>query len=564
MRRLVLLALVSLPLSGPASVRSEQPSGAAFLDQVEVRVVDVDVVVLDGDGQRVFGLEREDFEILEDGQPVEITNFAAYVATPPSPESAGAEAAASSEARRPPALSWAFYVDQSRLDPGPRNAVLEDLVEFASRSVRAGDRALAATYDGHALKFLAPLGAAPATVEALAAARETLGSPVVESSRRHFLQNQINAVNLADRDAPILAQELLVEVDAVADAEAERDRWSMAAFHDLLAVLSGIEGRIAIVLVSGGFDPQPGESLYRAWQAKFGVIGLAAPGGRELDRRGREAARDFERLLAAAGRGRFTVYSIQAGQRRGPDVSAETPNVAGLVGPSANVDASDLIQGSAVAAFSTETGGRSFAFGGDMASRLEAARGDLDSYYSLGYRPIGLRDQRRKIDVRVRRSGLRAVHRRAVSEATWRERTGDLAVTALLADPAPDPTFGAEIVIGAPVEKRGLRRSRLVPVTVNVPLRGTTLLPEGEHHRGRFYFQLALREPDGGYRRLEARPLEFQVPNAQLATALGQHVAFRMELEVAPGEYRVAAGILDELGGLVGVATAPLTLPASR
>jgi hypothetical protein len=192
---------------------------------------------------------------------------------------------------------------------------------------------------------------------------------------------------------------------------------------------------------------------------------------------------------------------------------------------------------------------------------LEVAREDLDTYYSLGYRPVGERtDRSRKIEVRVRREGLRALHRVSVSEASWRERTGDAAVTALLADGVADPVFGLEIQVGTPAEAKGLGKSRLVPVTVNVPLRGVTLLPEGETHRGKLYFQFAVKDPDGGYRRLESRPLEFQVPNPQLATALGQHVAFRIDVKLEPGSYRIAAGVLDELGGLTGVTTAPVTI----
>ena len=55
-------------------------------------------------------------------------------------------------------------------------------------------------------------------------------------------------------------------------------------------------------------------------------------------------------------------------------------------------------------------------------------------------------------------------------------------------------------------------------------------------------------------------PLDFQIPNAQLQTALSQHVAFRIELKLEPGSYRVAAAVLDGLGGVTGVATAPVVI----
>ena len=42
-----------------------------------VTVVEVDVVVTDKSGRPVRGLRREDFEISEDGRPVEIATFSA-------------------------------------------------------------------------------------------------------------------------------------------------------------------------------------------------------------------------------------------------------------------------------------------------------------------------------------------------------------------------------------------------------------------------------------------------------------------------------------------------------
>jgi hypothetical protein len=42
-----------------------------------VNVVEVDVVVTDTKGQPVRGLKQGDFEILEDGKPVELATFSA-------------------------------------------------------------------------------------------------------------------------------------------------------------------------------------------------------------------------------------------------------------------------------------------------------------------------------------------------------------------------------------------------------------------------------------------------------------------------------------------------------
>ena len=44
-------------------------------ETLEVRVIDVDVIVTDRSGKPVTGLTRDDFELFENGKRKEITNF---------------------------------------------------------------------------------------------------------------------------------------------------------------------------------------------------------------------------------------------------------------------------------------------------------------------------------------------------------------------------------------------------------------------------------------------------------------------------------------------------------
>ncbi|HEX2223770.1 MAG TPA: hypothetical protein VHN15_06170, partial [Thermoanaerobaculia bacterium] len=80
--RAALLAagLLVLPaLTGPAAAqrgKNQEPAQEdSFFGSVDVNVVTVEVFVTDKDGKFVPGLTQADFEILEDGKPVEITNF---------------------------------------------------------------------------------------------------------------------------------------------------------------------------------------------------------------------------------------------------------------------------------------------------------------------------------------------------------------------------------------------------------------------------------------------------------------------------------------------------------
>ncbi len=55
---------------------------AQVAERVEVNLVNVDVTVLDRSGKPVSGLTKDDFEVLEDGAPRTITNFAVHSAGP--------------------------------------------------------------------------------------------------------------------------------------------------------------------------------------------------------------------------------------------------------------------------------------------------------------------------------------------------------------------------------------------------------------------------------------------------------------------------------------------------
>jgi len=69
------LPILALALSFLFAARlAAQPPDREFFEAVEVHVVTLDVVVTDEDGEPIRGLTREDFTILEDGEPVELSS----------------------------------------------------------------------------------------------------------------------------------------------------------------------------------------------------------------------------------------------------------------------------------------------------------------------------------------------------------------------------------------------------------------------------------------------------------------------------------------------------------
>jgi hypothetical protein len=113
------------------------------------------------------------------------------------------------------------------------------------------------------------------------------------------------------------------------------------------------------------------------------------------------------------------------------------------------------------------------------------------------------------------------------------------------------------VELGAP-QKPERGRNPLVPIQVRVPLRGMTLVPDGASHRAHLEFYFSLRDPDGGFRRLEPRELAFSIPSEKIAASLGQVVAYKVDVALEPGTYRVGVAAVDRFGGTRGSAVAPL------
>src|SRR3954464_4301260 len=154
------------PAPGPATAKLAPTASTAkadepFVETVNVGVVNVDVYVTDKKGSPVTGLTKNDFQLLENDRPVEITNFYAVnagkavtpltsietAATAPAP---GAPAPAEMEKVQTPEdqrLRLIVYIDNYNLRPFNRNRVMRELRAFLGQNLGKDDLMMLATYD---------------------------------------------------------------------------------------------------------------------------------------------------------------------------------------------------------------------------------------------------------------------------------------------------------------------------------------------------------------------------------------------------------------------------------
>ncbi|HSS79441.1 MAG TPA: hypothetical protein VLV54_22160, partial [Thermoanaerobaculia bacterium] len=150
--------------SGLATAQQKAPprpqDASVFGETIEVRVVNIEVVVTDKDGNRVAGLKPSDFRLKVDGKEVPIGYFSEIlggqsVAPPPAPGQTAAATAQVPGVEPGGAIgtSYLVFVDDYFSNEVRRNEVLRSLKDDLSR-LGPEDRMAIVAYDGGRLSMV--------------------------------------------------------------------------------------------------------------------------------------------------------------------------------------------------------------------------------------------------------------------------------------------------------------------------------------------------------------------------------------------------------------------------
>ena len=153
------LSLMVTPGVVPAQSQSQPDSASKLMETVDVRVINVDVVVTDRKGNPVQGLRRDDFRIFENGLPKKVSNFYEVRGNRTFDAENEAAPAEVAPATAPPVPLKAddipenmrrriiFFIDNLSLAPFNRNRVFKEMKEFATTTMRPGDEAMIAAFN---------------------------------------------------------------------------------------------------------------------------------------------------------------------------------------------------------------------------------------------------------------------------------------------------------------------------------------------------------------------------------------------------------------------------------
>jgi VWFA-related protein len=549
----------------PRDAGAQEPEvEATYYESIDVQVVNVEVFVTDKGGQRVTGLTREDFQILEDGRPVEITNFFAVGSPAVSSETAVSPGAATPAAPPPPEvvpagqrLHLAIVVDDMSLGAQARSRLLKSLREEVVPRLRPQELALVATYTGSAVEvaqgLTADKGLLLAAIDRVASGAPR-GGPLMQDGRR--LLQEIDQAHLPDGEMKtnleeVTAREIYDGIRHYSQERAEESRGTLAALTGFVDTLAGLPGRKSLLYVGGGLSLRPGESLFRAWDKKLGQL-RTKMGASPLETLNTDLTADFDTMVRHANGNRVTFYTLGATEGLGGLSAAAgagswTPDLESLERANLSDSLLRLADG---------TGGLASINAGDPGVLLGRMNDDFQSYYSLGFVPAKKTEGKdHKIEVAVRsRRDVEVRFRSGHSERSGRERMTDRTLAALLLDPGENPL---DVALEFTRETKKEDGQLAVEVLVKFPLSRLVLVPSGEFHEGKVSIWVSARDLGGRSSPVRDVTVPIRVPNDQVLTALAQNAAYTMQLVLRDEEHRIAVAVRDELGNVESAVSVP-------
>jgi VWFA-related protein len=433
-------------------------------------------------------------------------------------------------------LYLVIYYDNLHLKPFSRNRAGRELRRFLRANLQAGDRTMLVTFERNLHVRQAFTENLSLVERALQEAETLTGFAVQKEAERSQIIKRMDSsrgVGEAQAHIDLYARETHRDVES-----------SIDGLKGVIASLSGISGRKALLYVSDGLPMEPAHDLYLMLDNKYRDSAQGLLQSSRYNVRG-----DFREVVAQANSNRVTFYTLQAsGLRSHGSLSAES---GGLQDGGSALDAdlaleSDLQE--PLQMLAEGTGGQAVIGTNNLAGGLERLGEDLRTFYSLGFSPSHSGDGRyHRLEVQVKgRRGLTVRHRDGYRDKTPTDQLRDGTLASLLHGAGVNK-LGLSVHLG-----QGQRRDDgflLVPIEVRIPLGRVTLVPQDVSYLGRLQVSLAVAEDERGTSAPHIEPLTLSLPAGDLPMALEKYYVYAVELLMRPGQQLLAVGVRDELAG---------------
>jgi VWFA-related protein len=556
MRKLTATLLIAL-LAATANAQFEQ-----LVESIEVRVTNIDVVVLDRAGHPVTGLTKDDFEIYEDGKLKPLSNFYEVRESPETRGKTATAAAAPDVAafKDPRQRRVIFFIDNYSMHPAKRAEVIRSIQKFFDRLLVPGDEASIVTWN-RGLKMIRPFTGDLDLLEASLA--ELAGS----SSGGLSMDNEVDrmksrCLSILD-DARMMGvkgpgierahQECLAMAVAQSEDLMSVEKSLSASIDAMLATLGGIEGKKVMVFAGAHLPDHPGLDLFQWVDDTFQPFVKNMNPSTFNARATRVLTSSLDAIGKHANANGITMYMIDAADNQKGFIPTSESSIDGVdVSSSFQSYASTLNAFSAVA---RSTGGMALTRANGFDLALDTLARDMNSYYSLGFKP----DERQKegersIRVTCKRPGLTVRARRSYRTKSPQDQMNDR-VVANLFHRSVQSDLAVSLKTGD-LKKQGVRW--LVPITVSFAASDLTMIPDGKEVFGGFDVYIAVGDDNGSTSAVTKKGQIIRIPMGAAEALKRQPLVFNADLLVKKGEHVLSVGVIDRVTSSSGFARAKL------
>jgi VWFA-related protein len=527
-------------------------STTTFTGEINVPVINVDVLVTDRRGQPVAGLSADDFEVLEDDQPMAISHF--Y--SPPDMVPAGlsspvvpAPGAVQQPVEVRP-LSLIVLVNTQGFNPRAQHLAMSELRSFLNSGLPARCRVLLATISGSVevrLPFTNDRQRLLQVVEEL-----STGAPSTRRLETSQLMYRIDTVaqELAAGggggesafDPTIEIKELRDACRDYAKGVRDRVRFEIRAVDSFIRSFAGLPGAKAILYVGSEIEMYPGLDMLQAFERHF-PDWLDAP----IEARRYDAAREIRKLVEKANSHSVSFYTLSSLAVNALDGTAA--DARGFGDGSAFVTVQNLSFEEAALMMAERTGGRTLETTAALDQAMVEVVTDMSSAYSLAYQPTHAGDGKyHMIRIKCLRKGVNLQYRRGYLDLGDAARVSDRTVTAAVHGVTDDPVGLSFSVIDDISEEAATDDDTSVAIVlVRLPLSQVGLIPGNQGYEGKLSLFFAVSSENGA-RLSPVHRQEYQVhiEEHRMSEVATKEGLFSARLRLGQGRQRIAVGFLDE------------------
>jgi len=547
----LLAAMITVAPLTAQTRKAQEADMPKLVETIDVRLINVDVVVTDRKGNPIQGLTKDDFELFENGVPKVITNF--YEVAAGKAKGDLVEEAEKPAAPAPlPAVKQEipektkrriiFYVDNLSLAPFNRNRVFSDMKNFVDTVMRQGDEAMVVTFN-RSMKVRVPFTRDTTYI------KQTLDSIAGESAMGPANHSEWKDVQGRIRDARSY-DEAVGEARMYANQIEHDLRQSVSSLNALMSTLAGVEGKKILVLTSEGFPMQPGREAFYMVDEAGKDKGWTGSGSSMLEGMTFDSSSLIQSVAKAANANGITMYTVHAGGlTAGNEMSAEnqqaTPYTVSYAQVSNSTESMQLM--------ADMTGGLSAAGTNNFKDIFNKIERDLSSYYSLGYRAGTERvDRQRYLQVKTKNRNYIVRNRQTFVEKSMYAEMSDKVIANLLYR-VKDNDLNILVRIGTPrPTDDGYFQ---IPVEIQIPMDSLTIIPQGDSgFAGGFDVYVVVADKNNDMSDVARKQHQLHLTPEEMKKTSGRFYSYSVDLLVEKGLNRISVGVVDQVSNTSGFA----------